>query len=250
MDTATLGNGDVLMQRGSSPAISGQLVAHSGSGQVRYATYRFDAPGADWDIGEGGSYRIYVPANAVKDDWGNGVLETTLVTRVLPASDPNPPSVSIPGGLGNGSEGDTEYAFQGAAGDIAPVIVSENGKNCVEVRRVTAGDSLFAGLAVTAGWAGSSSSNYNKSWTMNYKFTPPGGEWDESDIGEYQIWVRSAKVRDVNGNITPAKKLGSFFMRRETGIGADLRPVKVGCAVYHGDFRGFALLADIPGRQR
>ena len=215
VDTATLGNGDVLMQRGSSPAISGQLVSHSGTGRERYATYRFDAPGPDWDIGEGGSYRFFVPANAVKDDWGNGILETTLVTRVLPDSDPNPPSVTLPNGLGNGTEGDTEYSFRVAVADIAPVTVSENGRNCVEVRRVTAGETLFTGIAVTAAWDGASSSNYNKNWTMDYTYTPPGGVWDESDIGEYEVRLRAGKVRDVNGNITPAKKLGSFFLRKK-----------------------------------
>ena len=209
LDLDTLGDGDV--QFGSFP---GHLRSHSGSMLELYAIYRFDAPGADWDISEGGTYTIKVPAGAVKDRNGNSNVENA-VTVQLPASDPNPPEVTIPGGLGNASEGDTEYTFQLAVEDIAPVIVSENGKFGVEVRRVTAGESTFAGTASVTAWTGSASSNYNKNWTMNYKYTPPGGVWDDTDIGEYQVWLRSGKVRDVNGNIAPSRSLGSFFLRKK-----------------------------------
>lgn len=209
LDTDTLGNGDLQLG-----PFSGTLISQSGNSRELYVTYRFNAPGNDWDISEGGSYTVRVPAGAVKDRNGNGNVESSL-TAVLPASDPTPPGVTLPNGLSNATEGDNEYRFRVAVADIAPVLVSENGRNCVEVRRVTAGDTLFTGLAVTAVWEGASSSNYNKNWTMDYSYTPPGGVWDESDIGEYEVRLRAGKVRDVNGNVTPAKKLGSFFLRKK-----------------------------------
>ncbi len=215
VDTATLGTGDIVMQRGNHPAINGLLVSNSGDGRQRYATYRFDAPGPDWDIGEGGTYRIFAPANAVKDDWGNGNVETTLASRALPDSDPNPPVVTIPGGLGNATNGETAYDFRVACTDIAPVLVSEAGKNCIEVRRVTAGESLYVSIPSVPVRTGAVSSNYNKSWTMDYRLAPPGGEWDDTDVGEYQVWLRSGKIRDVNGNFAPAQKVGTFYMRKK-----------------------------------
>lgn len=215
VDPATLGNGDVKMQRSGSSAISGTLVSHSGDGHYRYATYYFSAPGVDWDIGEGGSYRIFVPANQIKDDWGNNNVETTLATYSLPATDPAPPAVTLPDGLGNASSGDTDYTFRIACSDIAPVQVSEYGKNCVEVRRVSASDGWVMMGPITPERIVASSSNYNKNWTVDYRMTAPGGVWDDTDLGEYEVWLRAGKVSDVNGNTAPSQKLGSFFLRKK-----------------------------------
>lgn len=215
IDSASLNNGDVIMRLGSS-SISGTLHSISGSGDTRYVTYRFDAPGPDWDISEGGTWEFVSVQGAIRDTWGNLSAGKILTTRSLPATDPDPPQITAPNGFGNASSGDTTYAFQIACSDIAPVTVQSYGSGCVEVRRVTAGETLFTSILPTVPTVTSiASSNYNKSWTINYSMPAPGGAWDDTDIGEYEIWLRSNKVRDANSNVAPAQKIGSFFLRKK-----------------------------------
>jgi hypothetical protein len=214
IDSTSLHTGDVIMRRGGT-SLSGTMHSVSGEGDARYVTFRFDAPGVDWDIGEGGSWEFISVQGAIRDNWGNTSASKVLTTRTLPATDPNPPQITLPNGLNNASSGETSYTFQIACSDIAPVTVQSYGTGCVEVRRVTAGETLFTSTLPTVPVVTSvSTSDYNKAWTINYSMAAPGGTWDDTDIGEYEIWLRSSKVRDANDNVAPAQKIGSFFLRK------------------------------------
>jgi hypothetical protein len=47
-------------------------------------------------------------------------------------------------------------------------------------------------------------------WTATYYVTAPGGAWDAADLGTYTIALRADEVKDLAGNFTPARTLGTF----------------------------------------
>jgi len=49
--------------------------------------------------------------------------------------------------------------------------------------------------------------------TATYRVTAPGGTWDTADSGVYRIQLRSAQVRDTQGNFVPSGDVGSWQVR-------------------------------------
>ena len=54
-------------------------------------------------------------------------------------------------------------------------------------------------------------SNGDKSITVEYTFTPPGGTWNAPDNGTYVVVMQASQVFDTDGpNAVPAGSKGSF----------------------------------------
>jgi hypothetical protein len=85
IDTATLGNADVLVRRAGSAEYSTELAGVQqldGLNRVR-ATYRMRAPGNWWDSGDNGAYTSVVQAGEVGDLGGAAVAQSDLHTNNL-----------------------------------------------------------------------------------------------------------------------------------------------------------------------
>jgi hypothetical protein len=142
------------------------------------------------------------PANLTADAAGNprtngiapdiGAVEETspgLPVAVMGSA----PAVTTAGG--------TSYQFT----------VTYQGVNAISVASLGAGNVLVTtqnGFSAPAQLVGVDSPTDGSPRTATYAFTPPGGTWDPTDDGTYDVWVQANQVFDTAGNAVPVSLIG------------------------------------------
>jgi lysophospholipase L1-like esterase len=121
----------------------------------------------------------------------------------IPKEAPNSPStVSL--SAGNISQGSgTSYTFNVTYADNDGINLSTIDNSDV---RVT-GPNNYSQLAQLVSFNSSSS---NSTVTATYRINAPGGSWDTTDNGSYNVLLQAFQVADSKNNFIPAGELGSF----------------------------------------
>ena len=50
------------------------------------------------------------------------------------------------------------------------------------------------------------------SFTATYQITPPSGQWDVGDSGNYSVAIEAKQIFDIAGNSMQAAALGNFVV--------------------------------------
>lgn len=133
---------------------------------------------------------------------GKGNYASASITLTLPDhQDPTatlipPPDVNVGGG--------TQYAFQVVYFD--DVAIDMNSLNDINVR-VTGPNGNYSQLAT---FVSVDQPTNGSPRTATYQVPAPGGIWDSTDNGSYQIGTEFEKVFDTSANFVPPETLGSF----------------------------------------
>jgi hypothetical protein len=95
--------------------------------------------------------------------------------------------------------------------DDHSIVSDDRKRRIVQIKRLDTGFKQFANLV---GYGGS-----HLSLVGDYRFAPPGGSWDDADVGQYKIYVRGSMVKDLDGNtLAPTKHLGTFNVTKPKPI--------------------------------
>jgi hypothetical protein len=181
IDTATLGNADVLVRRAGSAEFSTELAGVQqldGVNRVR-ATYRMRAPGNWWDSGDNGAYTSVVHAGEVGDLGGAAVAQSDLHTNNLWF--PNP-FASMVSSTVTASTWLINVRFAGyLTGNPAGLgfrdgnlrITGPNGELASRLHQIQTIDGAIV---------------------ATYSVAAPGGAWDTLETGQYAVALRGGQI--------------------------------------------------------
>jgi uncharacterized protein YkwD len=172
------------------------------NGTPRVATYRIDAPGGSWDVGDNGTYTITLEASQVADTSGNSVAAGALGAFAVNIGDTTAPTAVASA---------TDVTTAGTTPETFTVTYSDD--VAVDVASLDSTDVLVTGPQGFSQLATLVNVNTNSNGTprvATYSVAPPGGAWDPLDSGAYTIAVQASQVMDTGGNSVAAGTLGTF----------------------------------------
>ena len=133
---------------------------------------------------------------------GDDVNNQDLLNWQFSDADVTPPTAAI-NNLVAATQGSPTYDFSVLyTDDIAIKAVSIDNQDIL-----VTGSGNFSQLATLVTLLLSPDTN---TLTAFYRFTAPGGLWDEADDGNYTFSLQANQVSDTNGNLAGAKTLGSL----------------------------------------
>lgn len=170
------------------------------------ASYAINAPGGTWDAFDNGSYDIYMRANEVRDTRGNAVAAGKIGSFevAIPLPDTVPPTatlISLPVPKLNDPHADIQVRYD----DNVAVNVASFATSNIHV--TGPGSQVLNVLSVSSNQATNGTPR-----TATYRVQAPGGSWDDSDNGRYEIFLLANSVRDTSNNYAPGGKLGEFHV--------------------------------------
>jgi hypothetical protein len=183
IDTATLGNADVLVRRAGSAEFSTELAGVQqldGLNRVR-ATYRMRAPGNWWDSGDNGAYTSVVRAGEVGDLGGAAVAQTDLHTNNLwfPRAFASMVSSTV-----NSGEWLINVRFAGVQFDYIPL----------DWIGIGDGNLLVAGPGGPLATSLHQLQVIDGAIVATYRAVAPGGSWDSLESGRYSVSLQGGQV--------------------------------------------------------
>ena len=192
INTGTIDVGDLLVTGpGGALTVTGVTNVNSADPTSVVVTYALQPPGGAWDAADNGSYSIAIASGQVLDLNGNpavggGAFDVTI------AADTTPPAVSAINAPAITAAGGATYAFSVTYTDAGGINLSSIGTADVTVARAGGGPNLTVASAVPSG--------SGTSVTVTYTLNAPGGTWDGTDNGTYNITVNPNQVFDGAGN--------------------------------------------------
>ncbi len=200
----TLNNGDLQIKKGtttwSPPIVSTASDVTEGTRKV-IARFHFTPPGGFWDPGDAGTYTITFKSGAVADGNGNTNAASLSQTLDIPATDTHLTTITAPSQWPATVGGASTYTFNLTFHDKDTAFnLSSFGSNDVEVRDPE-------GALLPVQFIGKSATDYNRFIIASYSFTPPGGTWDDDDVGAYSVRVPSGRVLHSTGTSVPFTNL-------------------------------------------
>jgi hypothetical protein len=210
---SSLGNGQV---RVTGPNSFNQLatfvsVDNATNGTPRTATYQITSPGANWVSSNNGTYTVSLIGGQVSDVDGNFAAAATIGTFSVNV-DTIAPTVS-------GAFADvttpfvTTYDFQVAYSDNVAINISTLGSNNIRVLGPNSFNQPAALVPPVPTVNGSPV-------TVTYRLTVPGGGWQNSDNGTYQVVMQPNQVSDTGtpANFVAAGTIGTFQVSVDTTV--------------------------------
>lgn len=208
VSTITAAGGGAITVNGPAGAMVVNLVniVPNADGTPITVTYSVIAPPGGWQASHNGTYTVSLTAGTIGDTTGNnfaaGGAFGSFTVNIVPGS----PGVSLtpvaPLTASGGSTQTFAVVYTDSDGidtatiDVSDVLVTRNGSPLP----VTAVNISGSGATVTA----------------TYTVQAPGGVWDSSDNGEYQIALVADAVRDLGGTAAPQHVLGGFTVAIST----------------------------------
>lgn len=171
---------------------------------VRRAKFILTAPAKGWSPADNGTYRVKLQADHIKDVDGTGsAAAATAGTFVVAVPDTTPPTATLAAPTVTRAGGKA-YTFKVRYADNVGVQATSLGKGDVVV---TSGAFRASAVLVSkiTGKAGAI--------VATYRIIPPGGKWDAPDNGTFAVGVAAKQVKDLAGNLMPARKLGAFSVK-------------------------------------
>lgn len=206
----TLETGDFVVSKGTTiwtpVLVSAGADPDLGARKVR-ATFQWSPPGGFWDIGDAGSFVATFKSGAVADTNGNRNLISASVGLTVPAADTHPATVTAPAPWPATVPGASAYEFtlKFQDPDTAFVLGSFDGQD-IEVRDP-------AGTPMPVELVGKSASNFSREVLATYRVIPPGGFWDDDDLGTYTVKVVGGQITGHGGAALAETPLGGFAHR-------------------------------------
>ena len=104
----------------------------------------------------------------------------------------------------------TDVVSAGAAPNTFTVVFSDN--HNVKVSTLNSSDIMLQGPggSIPVTFVSVTPSGNGPSRTATYQFTPPGGDWNSSDNGTYNVVLQANQVSDTAGNFAVTGTIGSF----------------------------------------
>lgn len=201
---ASFDSSDIRVVGPGGAALNVTFVGSSSStnGTPRTATYRLHAPGGTWDVTDNGTYTISLQASQISDTSNNwavakllGQLPVSLPDVDKPQAQLLPLSAVVAGALQ--SEIRVEYR-DNVAVNVASFATSN-------IRVTGPGSQVLNMLSVSSNQATNGTPR-----TATYRVQAPGGSWDDSDNGRYEIRLVDSGVRDTSNNGVVGSVLGVF----------------------------------------
>ncbi|HEX4793035.1 MAG TPA: DNRLRE domain-containing protein [Humisphaera sp.] len=196
IDTSTIDPSN-LSVTGPSGALDVTGVTFSnGAGTKVIATYTVAAPQGNWSASDNGTYEIALAGGAVTDLSGAPV-PATLGSFVVSVGDTSPPS-SVVNATDVNAAGAATYSF----------VVTYNDDVAIDASTITIDNVAVTGPAGTLKVLNVSlSPNHNAaSIDATYTVAAPGGAWDATENGTYQILVHDNQIMDTAGNTAPINR--------------------------------------------
>jgi lysophospholipase L1-like esterase len=176
-------------------------VDNPGLGGQQTATYRITAPGGTWNLADNGSYAFALGVDQVRDIPGNSALARVLGTLIVNLVVPTPPTAVL--GIAPAPiAGTITYDFTVIYSDL----------DAINATTLDDQDILVTGpgnLSQVASLVSVDTPTNGSLRTATYRFTAPGGIWDETDDGTYTLALRANQVSDASGNFAIATTLGT-----------------------------------------
>ncbi len=206
IDVSTIGAGDIAVQTPGGATFAPSLIGVNllSDGDVRVATYAFNAPGGsgEFEDSDNGTYTVLMNPGQVLDQLGNAARDGAFgtfdvaVNGQRPTSTPDSDDVTAPG---------TTHTFNVIYHDEdGAVDVTSFGDDDIVV---TSPGLAYAQFATFVGIE--DASDDGRTVTAQYRIVARGGIWTADDNGVYRINV-VGDVADDEGN-TAAKTLIGLF---------------------------------------
>lgn len=200
----TFNTGDLDIKKGTTtwtPSIVSAATDPTEGARKVTARFLFTPPGGFWDTGDAGTYTITFKSGAVGDTNGNTNLTSQSKSITIPATDAYPTEVSPPAPWPATVDGASAYDFtldffdQDTSFNLFSFDVGD-----VEVRDP-------GGALLPVQFLGKSASEQNRRVVALYRFTPPGGTWDDEDLGAYAVRIPAGRVLHSTGSSLPLTNL-------------------------------------------
>jgi hypothetical protein len=210
IDVSSIDSRDIRVvgPTGNSLSVTFQAIDKNWNGSPRIATYQVAAPGGTWGAEDNGVYTINVQPNEVKDIYGSYVAAGRLGQFTVSVVPPSPaPSATVrPGSVT--TPGLTQHWVEVTFTGYPALECSTISQDDIYVIRTSNGQEIRPSNYVRQGVCLAPSTA--RDVTSSYAIQGPGGTWDWSDNGTYDVYVRTGEVRDTSGRAVPAGKIGSF----------------------------------------
>ena len=178
----------VVAPDGSPLNVTG--VNSSGSGQTITAHYIVAAPNGAWDASDNGTYAVTVLSGQITDTSGNPLAATSATFTVSAAvADTQPPTAAI-----------SAAPVTSAGGASETIIVTYTDNVAVSVPSIGTGNISVSGPAGPLTVTHFTVSGSGALVTATYTVAAPGGSWDATDDGTYNIALNANQVKDTSGN--------------------------------------------------
>jgi Tol biopolymer transport system component len=210
MDTATLGNNDLIVTGPNGFNQKASLFAVSSvSSNEASVVYTVPAPDGQLTAGMNGTYTVTLAGGQVADAKRNFVPAGNIGTFDLniPASENVLPQPTFSGG--SPEVGAQTYDFSVIYSERGGINFATFGNDDVQV----SGPNGFSQAATFL----SSTPLSATTTAVTYRITAPGGTWDATDSGVYSVSVLPGGVTDVAGNAVAQGVFGQF-----SALGPDL----------------------------
>ncbi|MCA8987832.1 MAG: trypsin-like serine protease, partial [Planctomycetaceae bacterium] len=187
------------------------LVIRAADGTTLTVDYGFDGPGGVWNANDNGSYQFVTLNNQLPSDFPNqsGYTQLGTFTVNVPVDSQIPAASGTLPDLTRG--GAPEQNIRVIYSDNFGIDASTLGNNDVVIRKT---DGTFL---TSANLLGDNTRRDAGTIQALYTFTPPGGTWDSSDNGTYQIIVRGNSISDTSGHFVNQTTIDTFSVNIPAG---------------------------------
>jgi hypothetical protein len=214
--SSTLGDADLTVTGPNGFVGSAVLIGSDDNGRSITATYAILPPGGTFDSSDIGTYSVTVVEGAVTDFVGN-------ITRTASLG-----SFNLEVDVGPAATFSADNLTR-IGGNVHPISITYNDNSGIDLPTINTADLLITrasdGLALSVVGATIEAGGNINTQSVTYLASAPGGLWDVSDNGTYNVSIAAGQVADSNGNFSDPVVLGSFDVAI-TGIafssGADL----------------------------
>ena len=224
VDVSSLDGADVLVTGPSSYSQAASFVSVdvAGDGTPRVATYQVPAPGGSWDETDNGTYNVTMQANQVSDTatTANFVAGASLGTFEVNISG-TPGDTIVP------TAGGSVAGITTAGGTTHNFTVTYSDNVAVDVSSLDGADVLVTGpssYSQAASFVSVDVAGDGTPRVATYQVPAPGGSWDETDNGTYNVTMQANQVSDTaaTANFVAGASLGTFEVNIPIDTGDDL----------------------------
>jgi uncharacterized delta-60 repeat protein len=190
------------------------LVIRSTDGAFLTVDYRFDGPGGAWSTADNGRYQVVLLNRGITDTLGNPVGGSIITSFNVSLPADTAPPIASGAAQSKITPGKPNFTTEVLYSDNFGIDGATLGDDDVRLVK-TDGTYNVAGRLMLK-------SRDAKGMWVPYEFAAPGGAWDASDNGTYQIVVRPGSVRDVSGNAIAGTTIATLTVN--IPIGAPVPP--------------------------
>ena len=213
---SSLSDGDLTVTGPNGYTGTALFISDNDRGESVEGTYAFQPPGGTFDASDAGVYTVTVNSGAVTDAYGNSTIAGVVGTLTL----------EVDAGPTGALSADNVTRI---GGGTHPLSVTYNDSTGIQDTTIDTSDLIVTrasdglALSVISATIGEGSTATEK--TVTYLVQAPGGLWDVSDNGTYNVSLVGSQVADATGNVSDAAVLGSFDVAitgRQFSSGSDL----------------------------